>query len=388
MKKVLLLAVVLLISGLSFAQTKSLSPLPKPFANHYEENGYSVSDFVSFNSKDSTSEKSKSFFLSVKSWLVAVGHSEMAKNLTYNGALYLANHSVKEYVEWTVENRTFEINGVKNNLVDTINPRPSYSDRNNKIKGPEPCFVLDLVKFYQDEYKITIADCPKMVIGIARCLNTTIPRTFISAIKPVLLLPDPVVQQVQNQQMSHDTTIVNITMELPANFGNSNVVQTQQIQQTQPKIIYVDDFGNTINPNSCGSNYYETPIRHINSFMDASSNVGQQYGVSNGSAWNSGSGYPNNQNYNYNNAGFSNTASWNSASAGASFTITGSATTVLVASNGSLFGWYDSNGHYHGKSFVGQTQNNYYYNNGGMNQNENNRIAENMNAKPNDGSHW
>ena len=210
----------------------------------------------------------------------------------------------------------------------------------------------------------------------------------------------PVVQQVANQQMSHDTIVVNVTMEMPANVSNSNVVQTQQ---TQPEIIYVDDFGNRINQNSYDPNYYGTPVRNLNAFMTANQNVVQQCGAYDGNMWSDNCNSDLNQNYVYPNASFSNTASLGNPSAGASLTIAGSATTVLMASNGSVFGWYDSNGYYHGNSFGGQRQNNNNNNNRGIvmqprrgvnqmqnnqQQNQNQRIAENRNAKPYDGNMW
>ena len=369
MKKVLLLAVVLLISGLSFAQ----SPI-HPFAT-YKEDGYSVTQGVNFFIKNKNAvqgEALKETFLNIPAI------KKYFPNLSVNDAIYLLSCSIKRMGHF--EKGEYIINGIQDGKVVVCPERGSLADRVKGIAGDEPWILFDVAGVLKDSFNnIIIPPTPPVPVVLARCLNTLTLNVVDVPKKPTPEMP--VVERVQNQQMSHDTTIVNLTIEMPANFGNSNVVQTQQ---SQPEIIYVDDFGNRINQNSYDPNYYDKPIRHINSFMDASVNVGKQYGTYDGSMWSDNCNYDLNQNYGYPNASFSNTASWGNPSAGASLTIAGSATTVLVASNGSVFGWYDSNGYYHGNSFGGQRQNN----NNQQNQNQNQRIAENKNAKSWDGNMW
>lgn len=377
MKKVLLLAVVLLISGLSFAQ----SPI-HPFAT-YKEDGYSVTQGVNFFIKNKNAvqgEALKETFLNIPAI------KKYFPNLSVNDAIYLLSCSIKRMGHF--EKGEYIINGIQDGKVVVCPERGSLADRLKGIPGDEPWILLDVAEVLKDSFKITIPSVPPVPVVLARCLNTLTLNVVDVPKRPTPEMS--VVQQVQNQQMSSDTNIINVNIELPANFGsNNNVVQGDGVSTVgyNNHCYYNNCCVN--NSNYYDPNYYSTPVRNLNAFMTANQNVGQQCGTYDGNLWGNNYGYDVNQNYyNYNNTGFSNSAYFGNASAGAYFNITGTATTVPVVN-------YNPNTYYQGNSFGGQRQNN---NNGGVvmqprrgtNQipNQNQRIAENRNAKPYDGSMW
>lgn len=376
MKKVLLLAVVLLISGLSFAQT-SIKPSPiKPFVDN-KEDGHSVNEAVNFFSKNKTSVQAESLRETV---LNIPAIKKYFPNLSVDNAIYFLSCSIKRMGHF--EKGEYNINGIQDGKVVVCPERGSLADRLKGIPGDEPWILLDVAEVLKDSFKITIPSTPLVPIVLARCLNTLTLNVVDVPKKPTPEMP--VVERVQNQQMSSDTNIINVNIELPANYdSNNNVVQEDRVSTVGYNNGYVN------NSNYYDPNYYGTPVRNLNAFMTANANVGQQCGAYDGNMWGNNYGYDVNQNYyNYNNASFSNTASCGNPSAGAYFGITGTATTVPVVS-------YNPNTYYQGNSFGGQRQNN---NNGqvvrqvrrGVNQtpNQNQRIAENRNAKPYDGSMW
>ncbi len=378
MKKVLLLAVVLLISGLSFAQ----SPI-HPFAT-YKEDGYSVTQGVNFFIKNKNAvqgEALKETFLNIPAI------KKYFPNLSVNDAIYLLSCSIKRMGHF--EKGEYIINGVQDGKVVVCPERGSLADRLKGTPGDEPWILFDVTEVLKDSFKITIPSVPPVPVLLARCLNTLTLNVVDVPKKPTPEMP--VVQQVQNQQMSSDTNVINVNIELPANYGSSNnVVQEDQVSTVAYNNQGYYNNGYVNNSNYYDPNYYGTPVRNLNAFMTANANVGEQCGAYDGNMWGNNYGYSNNQNYNYNNASFSNTASYGNASAGAYFAITGSATTVPVWS------YTDPNVYYNGhlrqannnrgrvmqpRRDANQMQNN-------QQQNQNQRIAENKNAKSWDGNMW
>jgi hypothetical protein len=383
MKKVLLLAVVLLISGLSFAQTP-IKPSPiKPFVDN-KEDGHSVNQAVNFFSKNKNSVQAESLR---ETFLNIPAIKKYFPNLSVDDAIYLLSCSIKRMGHF--EKGEYIINGIQDGKVVVCPDRGSLADRLKGIPGDEPWILFDVTEVLKDSFKITIPSVPPVPVVLARCLNTLTLNVVDVLKKPTPEMP--VVERVQNQQMSSDTNIINVNIEIPANFGsNNNVVQGDGVSTVGYNNQGYYNNGCVNNSNYFDPNYYSTPVRNLNAFMTANQNVGQRCGTYDGNPWGNNYGYDVNQNYyNYNNTSFSNTASWGNASAGAYFGITGTATTVPVWS------YTDPNVYYNGH--LRQANNN----NGGRvmqprrgvnqmqnNQQQNQRIAENRNAKPYDGSMW
>lgn len=376
MKKVVLLAVVLLMSGLSFAQTKQ--PLPDPFSGDYKEDGYSVNQAVRFFSKNKTSVQAESLR---QTFLNIPAVKKYFPNLSVDGAIYLLSCSNKRMGHF--EKGEYKINGIQDGKVVVCPDRGSLGNRVKGIAGDEPWMLFDVVEVLKDSFNIIILPTPPVPVVLARCLNTLTLNVVDLPKRPTPEMP--VVQQAPTQKMSHDTTIVNVIVEIPENFGNSNNVIQDDGASTV--VIGNQDYYNN-NANYYYQDNYSTPVRNLNAFMTANANVGGQCRAYDGNMWGNNYVYDVNQDYAYNNAGFSNTASWGNPSAGAYFAITGTATTVPVT--------YDPNVYYYGH--LRQANNN---NNGGRvvqqrrgtnqkqnNQQQNQRIAETKTAKSWDGNMW
>ncbi len=339
MKKVVLLAIVLLMSGLSFAQTKQ--QLPDPFSGDYKEDGYSVNQAVNFFSKNKNSVQAESLR---ETFLNIPAIKTYFPNLSVNDAIYLLSCCIKRMGHF--EKGEYKINGIRDGKVVLCDDRCSWVVRKDRLPGDEPWMVFGVTEVLKDSFKITIASVPPVPVVLARCLNTLTLNVVDVPKKPIPEMP--VVQQAPTQQMSHDTTIVNVIVEIPENFGNSNNVIQDDGASTV--VIGNQDYYNN-NANYYYQDNYSTPVRNLNAFMTANANVEGQCGAYDGNMWGNNYGYSNNQDY-YNNANYSNTASWGNPSAGAYFAITGTATTVPVT--------YDPNVYYYGH--LRQANNN---NNGG-----------------------
>jgi hypothetical protein len=388
MKKVVLLAIVLLMSGLSFAQTTEPSPYfdysPRP-------EGYTLPELVDSFNVNLNSPETQSLAQSFRE-IAIEDHwpSYMVNQTTPSSAIFFLSCGKDTFASWIVGEK--KIYGIKNGVVTECKTRgPLAAITPKKVEGLEPGISFNSAQVLKEKFDITIPPTPTRLIVLRRCGNVIKDKKHFVPTIPVFVVPNPVVERVQTQQMSHDTTIVNVTIEIPDNFGNSNNV----IQDDGASMVAYDNNQNYYNNNA---NYYQqdnysTPVRNLNAFMTANANVEGQCGTYDGNVWGNNYGYFNNQNY-YNNANYSNTASWGNASAGASFTITGTATTVPVVT-------YNPSTYYQGNSFRGQRQNN--NNNGGrvvqqrrgtnqkqnnQQQNQNQTIAENKNAKPWDGNVW
>lgn len=390
MKKVLLLAVVLLISGLSFAQGTEPSPY---FTYSSRPEGYTLPELVDSFNLNLNSPETQSLTQSFRE-IAIEDHwpSYMVDQMTTSSAIYFLSCGADTFASWAAGKK--KIYGIKNGVVTECTPRGSLAARTpKKVEGLEPGISFNSSQVLKAKFNVIIPPTATRLIMLRRCGNVIKDKKHFAPSVPVFIAPNPVVERVQNQQMSSDTNIINVNIEIPADFGsNSNVVQTQR---AQPKIIYVDNFGNMINPNSYDPNNIDvnTPVTNFRAFRTANVNVGKQCGDYDGNMWGNNYGYSNNQNYDYNNASFNNTASLGNASAGAYFNIIGTATTVPVV--------YDPNVNYHGNSFGGQRQNN--NNNGGRveqqrrganqmqngeKQNQPSRLAETKTAKPWDGNMW
>lgn len=391
MKKVLLLAVVLLISGLSFAQTTE----PSPYFNYSSRSeGYTLQELVDSFNVNLNSPETQSLTQYFKE-IAIEDHwpSYMVNQITPSSAIFFLSCGKDTFASWIIGEK--KIYGIKNGVVTECTPRGPLAVRTpKKVEGLEPGISFNSAQVLKEKLSDTIPPTSTRLIVLRRCGNVVKDKKHFVPTVPVFIAPNPVVDRVQNQQMSSDTNIINVNIELPANFGsNNNVVQGDGASTAgyNNQSYYNNGYVNNSNYND--PNYYNTPVRNLNAFMTANQNVGQQCGAYDGNMWGNNYGYDVNQNYyNYNNASFSNTASWGNASAGAYFNITGTATTVPVVN-------YNPNTYYQGNSFGGQRQNN--NNNGGRvveprrstnqtqnNQNQNQRIAENRNAKPYDGSMW
>ena len=218
MKKVLLLAVVLLISGLSFAQ----SPI-HPFAT-YKEDGYSVTQGVNFFIKNKNAvqgEALKETFLNIPAI------KKYFPNLSVNDAIYLLSCSIKRMGHF--EKGEYIINGIQDGKVVVCPERGSLADRVKGIAGDEPWILFDVAGVLKDSFNnIIIPPTPPVPVVLARCLNTLTLNVVDVPKKPTPEMP--VVERVQNQQMSSDTNIINVNIELPANYGiNNNVVQEDAV---------------------------------------------------------------------------------------------------------------------------------------------------------------
>ncbi|MES2416372.1 MAG: hypothetical protein V4504_01595 [Patescibacteria group bacterium] len=199
MKKVVLLAIVLLISGLSFAQTKS--PI-KPFVD-YKEDGYAVNEAVKFFYKNKNSVQAESLR---ETFLNIPAVKKYFPNLSVDDAIYFLSCSIKRMGHF--EKGEYIIYGIQDGKVVICPERGSLADRVKGIAGDEPWILFDVTEVLRDSFKKIIPPTPLVPIVLARCLNTIESNATIVPVKPK---PEAVTSQAidNNIDVYVDTTIYN-----------------------------------------------------------------------------------------------------------------------------------------------------------------------------------